>query len=488
MPKKVVLVMPNVNWKSKGVSQAWTIWPTSLCIIAGILERDYKVTVLDANINNMSEERFKQKIREENPFVVGISFFSDDFRDCGYYAAHMTKEVNPEIVVIAGGIYIILNVDEAMGNGDIDYFVLGEGEFVLKELLDFISGVGKSLPQKGLAFREKDKNVIQGRNDLIQDLDSLPFPAYHKMDFLRYSETEIRASAYRPDTFPYGRIMTSRGCPYNCCYCQNKAIHGQKIRFRSPQKVLDEMEWMKKTYGIRSLLVDDANFAVSKSRAKEIINGMIGRKLGLKWKAMNLAVFTLDYELLELMVRSGCDYIDLAIESGVPRVIKEIIHKPLSLEHVEKIIKKAKELSFKISANFIIGFPGETWEEIRQTVKFAEGIDIDYIKIMAAMPLRHTELYNVAYEHGYLSDDFSFRDMKWGFGEIETEEFSVFDVSVLRAYEWDRINFSSDKKIERVANIMGITKDEIERIRKETRKKIALWNRNIIEDRQNAEE
>ena len=240
----------------------------------------------------------------------------------------------------------------------------------------------------------------------------------------------------------------------------------------SPKNVLSEVEWLISNYHIKALLIDDANFTANKKRAKEIVRGFIDRNFNLKWKVMNLAVFTLDNELLELMAQSNCLYIDLAIESGVPRVLKEIIHKPVDLDHVLRVIQRAKELNFQISANFIIGFPGETWNEIRQTIQFAERVDLDYIKIMVAMPLRHTDLYDMANDGGYLRSDFDFLNMRWGIGEIQTNEFSSIDATILRVYECDRINFSSREKRERAMKLLGINAEELNLLRDKTRKNL----------------
>lgn len=467
-----MLVIPNMRWNSKDLSTDWTIWPTSLCVFSAILEPNYDITIIDANMDNLSEDEFSKKVKSINPIAVGVSIFADDFCESGHKVAKLIKLIDNNISVIAGGNYVIINPDVATKDKNIDYFVIGEGEYVLKELLDHVSQKTDKLPLKGILYRKDGIIINTGKAELIENLDALPFPDYSKIDFAKYANHENRQSAYKPDAFPYGRIITSRGCPFDCCFCQNKAIHGKKIRYRKPEIVLDEIENLVKNYHIKSLLIDDANFTVDRKRTKAILQGFLERKFNIQWKAMNLAVFTLNDELLELMRKSGCSSIDLALESGVPRVLKEIIHKPVKLAQVRQVIKKAKELNFQISANFIIGFPGETWNEIRQTINFADELDVDYVKIMVAMPLRHTELYDMAFSGGYLRDDFDFFKMRWGSGEIQTEEFTTIDTTILRVYEWDRINFSSEEKIDRVCKIMGCTRQEITKIRLDTRKKL----------------
>jgi radical SAM superfamily enzyme YgiQ (UPF0313 family) len=355
---------------------------------------------------------------------------------------------------------------------NIDYFVVGEGEFVFKAILDYLSGSTETLPNCGVVYRTADGRVVDCSRHTIPYLDQLPFPKYEKIDFLKYATKEDRNSAYKPPVLPYGRITTSRGCPFSCCFCQVEAINGAGIRYRSATNVLDEVEMLIKRYQIKSLLVDDANFTADQKRAKAIIRGFIKRQFALQWRIMNLAAYTLDTELLELMLESGCDHVDLAIESGSQRVLTEIIRKPLNLNSVVSILNTAKNLGFMTSANFVIGLPGETWEEIRQTIRFAEAINVDYVKIMVAMPLRHTKLYKIAHDGGYLRKDFDFFNMRWGVGEISTDEFTNLDTTILRTYEWDRINFSSTEKIRRVARLMGVDEQTIVKMRVSTRKSL----------------
>lgn len=473
MEKTVVLILPNIAWNTKNKGVDWTIWPISLCTFAAVLEPEYHVEIIDANIDYLSEEALAQRLQALQPLAVGISVFCDDFADGGHTAARIMKSINTNVPVVMGGSYVTLNPDVATKDDNIDYFVVGEGEFVFKAILDYLSGRTETLPSYGVVYRTADGRVVDcGSRHTIACLDQLPFPKYEKIDFLKYATKEERNSAYKPPLLPYGRITTSRGCPFSCCFCQVEAVNGAGIRYRSAANVLDEVEMLIKRYQIKSLLVDDANFTADLKRAKAIIRGFIERQFALQWRIMNLAAYTLDTELLELMLESGCNHIDLAIESGAQRVLTEIIRKPLNLNRVASILDVAKDLGFMTSANFIIGLPGETWEEIRQTIRFAEAINVDYVKIMVAMPLRHTKLYEIAHDGGYLRKDFDFFNMRWGVGEISTEEFTSIDTTILRTYEWDRINFSSADKIRRVARLMGVDEQTIVKMRVSTRKSL----------------
>lgn len=471
--QKVALVLPNMAWGGKNNSIDWTIWPVSLCTFSSILEKCYNIKIIDANIDNLSEEAFEGMLRDFSPDVVGISVFCDDFADGGHAAARIAKKINPAVPVIMGGSYVTINHDVAIKDASIDFFVRGEGEHIIKRLIELALGRSEEDAIPGVIYRRPDGSIDPGLPPQpISDLDSIPNPDYTKIDFMKYGMVEGRNSPYAPPAFPYGRITTSRGCPFDCTFCQVAVVNGRGIRYRGIDSVISEIEMLLDVYGVKSVLIDDANFTINKKRSKAMIREFRRRNLKFEWKIMNLSVATLDEELLVLLKESGCNHIDLAIESGVPRVLRDLMRKPLKLDRVKLVIEQAKALEMQISANFIIGMPGETWEEIRQTIKFAEDIDIDYVKIMVAMPLRRTALHDQVVREGLVGEDFDIFNMRWGAGEISTDEFTSLDVSILRAYEWDRINFGSPEKIERVKRLIGADDATIKRIRRATRQNI----------------
>ena len=296
----------------------------------------------------------------------------------------------------------------------------------------------------------------------------MPLPAYHLIDFSKYANSAHRKSVDSPMIFPYARLITSRGCPCGCVFCQVEGIAGKEFRYRSAENVLNEIEWLKGRYGIKSLIIDDDNFFINKKRTKAILQGMIDRNLVMPWLPIATAVFALDENLIKLMRASGCEYIDVAIESGCERVLKNIIKKPLDLEHAKKMVRAAKREGIYVTANFIIGFPTETWDEIRETIKFAEDINVDYVKLFAAIPLRNTKLWDLCEKEGIFKKGFRESDVRWSTGQIETDEFKANDLSILRAYEWDRLNFTDSKKRLRTAKMMGLTEEELLKIRRKT--------------------
>ena len=200
------------------------------------------------------------------------------------------------------------------------------------------------------------------------------------------------------------------------------------------------------------------------------------------WKCTNVTVWLLDDELLDLMKKSGSYQMTVSIESGNQYVLDRIIKKPLNLKKTLDIVAAARERDFEIIANFVIGFPHETWGQIRETFAYAEVLKADLVNSHIATPLPKTELMDVCVREGYVSEREA-RELKgvsYTKGVIATEEFTPQELQILRAYEWDRINFRSEERMARVATIQGISADELTRWRKETRRKLGVVDKELV--------
>ncbi|MDH5750122.1 MAG: radical SAM protein, partial [Rhodospirillales bacterium] len=194
----------------------------------------------------------------------------------------------------------------------------------------------------------------------------------------------------------------------------------------------------------------------------------------LKFIVDAFAIFALDDEMLDLMVGAGCIGINVAIESGNQRVMNDIVLKPIKLDSVPPLIKKIRERGLFVISNFIIGFPGETWHEIRKTISFAENCGADYVKFFIAVPLKGTKLWDTANAMGAIGRDTEEFRVDWRFSQITSDEWSSEDVSVLRAFEWDRINFGTPEQRKRMSDLWGIDEGEMFDLRKKTRDAVTL--------------
>jgi len=469
--QKVLFLMPNFHWIDEDVNALWDLLPWNLCQIAAMIEDICDdVKIIDAYKDQLSKEELSKRIREYNPDIVGMTVLMDQYGEAGHIAAELVKNISKDIVTVLGGVYATANTKRAIKDNNLDYIVLGEGEYVFRQIVGFYSGAC-DLPDRGICFKKNDGDLDhRGHAAFIKDLDVLPKPAYHLIDFSDYAKSfNDRKSVDQPGEYPYARIITSRGCPEKCSFCQVPSLQGSYFRARTPDHVCDEIAWLKKEYGIKALIFDDDNMFTNPKRSKALFKRMIDRDLVMPWTSIATAVFRLDTELIDLMVESGCRYIDIAIESGTERVTREIVLKPLNFDHAKKMVAYARKKGLFVAANFIIGFPTETWEEIRSTISFAEEINVDYAKIFIALPLRNTEMYDLAKKTNSIKVDTFDAETMWTVGGvIQSEHWSADDLTILRAYEWDRINFSDPKKLRKTVDRMGISVDELNKIRRRT--------------------
>jgi len=342
--KKILFIMPNFHWIDEDVNALWDLVPWNLCQIAAVIKDiSADVKILDSYINNLSKDELAKQIADYKPDIVGITVLMDQYAEVAPITTKIVKEVSKDIITVLGGVYAMANPVRAMKDKNLDYVVIGEGEYVFKQLIGFHSGFCE-LPERGICFRNNTTGELEnrGHSEFIKNLDDLPKPAYHLIDFLSYyNKYNDRKSVDRPATYPYVRIITSRGCPEKCSFCQVPSLQGSYFRARSPDNVCDEIEWLKKEYGIKAVVFNDDNLATNTKRAKALFKRMIDRGLTLPWTYTSTAVFRLTTELIDLMVESGCEYINVAIESGSERVTRDIVLKPLDYDHAKKMVTYA---------------------------------------------------------------------------------------------------------------------------------------------------
>ncbi len=471
--KKVMLVLPNHHWATDDENYTlWLIHPTQICLLAGQIEDKYDVKIVDCIIDDVSEQDFEEIVRREKPDVVGMSNFTHEYSKAGHQGINIVKKVSPNIITFMGGVYTITSPELAIANPNLDYAVIGEGEIMIQDLLAHIYEQ-KERPKKGLAFRENGQVIVQNRADFIQNLDLLKYPAYHLVDFLKYATRCQRESPARPRDLPFARVCMTRGCPIGCTFCCVESITGGPTRYRSAEHMVGELEMLKNKYGVKCLLWDDDNLFMNKNKAKELLRLMIERKLDFVWLYEATALFCMDEELIDLCAQSGCKYLNFAIESGSPRVIKEIIKKPIIFPRIIELVKRLHSYDIGLAANFVIGNPGETWDEILESIRFAEELDkYDvYSKFFICTPFPKTKMFDTAKKMGYLDDSIKFDEHHWTGGTFNTPHWRAKDLAVVRAYEWDRINFSRLEKKQKIADMMGISLQRLDEIRRATRER-----------------
>ena len=480
MRKKLVLAYPNLRWKKFDIQTVWNLNPAILCLLGRMVENDVDVKIVDAQFYDMSMEDFIAEIEDFGADYVGISMLTSEYQEILHLAAKEIKALNSDIVVIAGGVHVTIEYAKVMEDPNIDFAVRGEGEYVLPALLRHLQGANE-FPSEGLVYRENGRLIAQPQA-WVKQMSDLPMPNYDLVKMEDYVSVGARYGPLRPPEFPHVRMIVTRGCPVGCSFCQVESISGKKVRSPTPEQVADELLYLKERYGIKSVVFDDDNMVIKKKFFKAMLRQFIKKKLGLKFIIGAFAIFALDDEMLDLMAEAGCVGINVAIESGNQRVMDDVVMKPLKLTTVPDQIAKVRAKGLFVIANFIIGFPGESWEEIRETVRFAETCGADYVKLFIAVPLKGTKMWDMAMQMGAFDGAEDDIRVDWRFSQIKANDWTPKDISILRAYEWDRINFGTPERRARVSNIWGMSEEELAEIRKQTRDAVTLGfeNSNMV--------
>jgi len=475
--KKILLTQPNYAWLSK---RTWQFPPYTLCLLKAIIKDQAKAIVFDPNFKNLSEKKAKAFLRKVKPDLVGVSSISTEYFNVTRHTIELIRKCLPHAVIVLGGVIPTVMIEEAMKNKHVDYWIMGEGEKSFPALIEKIRQGSSDLTGiSGLAYWQGGKPVIN-KTEFITDLDAVPFPDYSDILGATLHDYGNIKFKYAPGllarNYPAAVTITFRGCPYRCIFCAGRTVSGQKVRFRSAENVLKEIDSLYKQ-GIREVIFLDDHFLANRERALKIINGILEHYQGLNWKCVNVTAWLLDEEILRLMYKSGCTHITVSIESGNQQVLTDIVKKPIRLETIPEKLDLAKSIGFDIIANFVLGFPGETWEQIRDTLRYAEKLNVDIVNFHIATPLPRTELMDLCLKNKLLPDDYVKNISKYsgyGKGLITTDEFTPFELEVLRSFEWDRINFSSAQRRAAIARMNGITLEELEDWRINTRRNLGV--------------
>lgn len=481
--KKILLIQPNYIWTTK---RTWHFPPYVLCLLKAAVGDRAETIVFDPNFSNLSEKEVADVLKKVNPDLVGVTSVSTEYLNVSKLLISIVRKALPETVIVFGGVIPTVLLEETMKDRSVDYWMAGEGDMSFPKLIDELQKANPELSNvNGLAYWQNGK-AIANNNVFLENLDEIPFSDYSnvirniKMDKISIHDYGNMALKYAPHflarKYPFAMTITSRGCPFQCIFCAGRTVSGQKVRFRSAKNVLAEIDLLYKQ-GIKEVIFLDDHFLANRRRALDIMNGIMERKYDMVWRCSNVTAWLLDKEILEVMYKSGCDFLTVSPESGNQYVLDHIVKKPLKLNNLPGILDMAKSIGFGIVVNFIFGFPGETWEQIRDTVRYAEKLNVDMVNFHIATPLPKTELMEICLREKLLPDDYVENISKYsgyGRGLITTKEFTSFELEVLRSFEWDRINFATEERRKAIIRLNGITMDELETWRVNTRRNLGI--------------
>lgn len=399
---RIVLVHPaGSNWvpgKKDVSATANRMAPLGLLCIAAFLERQgYPVAVEDCLGPRpaASREETVRRIRAHRPDLVGFSTTTSGFLDACDLAA-LIKRDHPDITTVFGGVHVSALGGELLDRfAPIDYLCLGEGEQTLAEL------AGGTPPAEitGLAWRDNGTTRVNDRREPIADLDSLPFPAYEKLSGF---PQRYHLPLFSYITPPGATMVTSRGCPYQCSYC-DRSVFKRGYRYNSAPYIYEHMSYLRHRFGVRHINIYDDLFTLQRRRIEALCRLLIDKPLGLHFNCA-VRVGHADEELLRLLKAAGCLMVSVGIESGDPELLET--HKPgVYLEEVRTTVRRIHQVGLRVKGLFMMGLPGETEESIKKTSDFVVSLDLDDMNMAKFTPFHGAPVWRTIFDQGRVAED-----------------------------------------------------------------------------------
>jgi len=415
---KIMLIEPPFHRLFKD-SYSLDIYPLSLGYLAGMIKKntDWDVLVYNAdfspkgegmkisylagkgfynylrNLDNLSGnvwQEIESAISDYNPYVVGISAKSQNFKSV-CIVAKIVKSLNKNSMVIVGGPHPSMAGSEILNCKDIDIAIIGEGENTIVELVDAIESQKPLSGVRGIVYRDGAKLVETPKRGLISNLDILPFPYESAQEVLKdYDKYPLAA---------FKCILATRGCPNNCFYCGSPKIWGRELRFRSPQSIVREIRGLQKK-GLRFIRFSDDIFGINKKHLGKLCAALIKGCSGIKWSC-DMHVNSIDEETTSMMKAAGCYSISLGVESGNNQILKEI-GKNITIEKAFLAAKIIKKQGIELNVFFMVGFPQETQSTLRDTVDAMKSIKCNSIAYSIFTPYPNTEAFDLCKKKGLI--------------------------------------------------------------------------------------
>jgi len=463
---KIFLIFPQIYVPRNGVFDMSVGFPLGIAYLASVLENNnYAVEVMDAfqegllgdNLHEETEDairvskgmfcknKFKEssfsqeafyvgvnmnevlnRIKKAKPDLVGLScIFSSQFLMVLEIAKAIKKRFS-SLKIIVGGSHVTVSPKETLMNDNVDYIIMGEGE---ESFLEFVRRMEKNEPIDdilGLGFKKTNKEIVINDFKLIDNLDEVSFPAYHKFNMENYFKSAAEGRVIK--------MITSRGCTFNCYFCSVPVTSKRRFRMRSAQNVIDEIKFLKQKYDIKGVMFEDDNMTMNIKRAKEIFRVMKDSGFGLELHARNLRLDLLDSELIELMKACGMKKVWITPESGNQRILTEVIDKKLNLKEVDKVVDLVKRVGLEIAAAFVIGFPDETKQEISETLNYARKLKkrgVNEFWFSIARPIIGTRFYDDALKMGLIKG-MNYNLFSYSAAAYDTKNFTAAEIKDIR--------------------------------------------------------
>ncbi|MCP5125052.1 MAG: cobalamin B12-binding domain-containing protein [Gammaproteobacteria bacterium] len=457
-PTVLLIRIPEIEYNIKNndvrsFTVSGLVVPLGVTYLASVIrdKSDYAVKILDLYADHYEEyiSRFATdpqyllelslrsiscEIEACKPVIIGFSAVFNFQHELAKNLIEGTKIKHPGVKIYLGGYPTVFPEMVIKNIPALDVAFIGEAEKTILEVL-VAEKCGQSLKNiNGIAAREGGAIFINDRHNFEIELDKIPFPAFDMLPLDKYKK--IHGHLELP-------LMTSRSCPFSCNYCSVDLYSGHMLRLRSTANLIQELEQLHEDFKISSLAIRDDNFVVNKRHAKAFLEAVLDKGLTVPWLESNgFHVNSLNEEFLDLCKATSCSQAIMAVESGSLRVLKEVMNKKVNLDHGRKMAEYCRKIGLPLQCYFVIGNPGETTDEIQQTINYALELQVDHCTFSIATPFPGTKYYDLAIERGYLVNDSEFiLGMKYMGATMSTEHFSA---EKLKGIQYDanmKVNF-----------------------------------------------
>lgn len=375
--------------------------PLGIETLAPVLrQHGHEVRMFDTCHPRMKEPDIARAFREDKPDVIAISFLSTTTYPAAKSMARLLKSENPETPIIVGGVFATMNSDRIVKDcADIDAVGVGEGEELLPDYLEHIKNPAVVA---GLVWRKDGKVVRNVSRPILRDLNKFPYPDRTTLpiDYIESLPLDVPAVL---SLEKFCTIQTSRGCPYTCIYCDIPALTDGKWRFRSPEHVLGEMQQLNEM-GYRSIYLTDDHFLLKRDRITKICQNIIDHKLEFKWGCEG-RVDSVAVDQLPIMARANCNFLAFGVEAGTQKILDRL-DKRQTLPQIEHAVSEAKKHGIERAHGFfLVGSPGETFEDILESFRFCARLKLDTFGFNRLCVYRGTPLWKEYLERGIIDDE-----------------------------------------------------------------------------------
>ncbi len=404
---KILLVIPRKN--ARAILPAPDIGIAYIARAA--LDAGAEVEVLDAHKENMDIEAFQHFLEGRTFDLVGLKCLSTDLFTVLQYCKAIKKH-SPDTVTVLGGPHPSALPEQTMQFREVDYVIRGEGETGFSSLVRKLDHHQGRIPLRemieipNLVYRDDTQNILFSPMAFTRDLDAIGFPAWHLFDMEGYPELPGSGGRFLP-------ITTTRGCPSQCVFCCSNTVHGKAVRTRSPEHVIEEIQWLIRNYKIQKVSIFDNNFTFHKDHALKFCELYRKNRIPLPFDIpQGVRIDKIDLELLKALEAAGCTYIGVGIESGSQKTLDRV-RKGTTISGIKEKIRMIKQSTrIQVVGFFIIGFPHETEADVLDTVNFALQLHLDYATFTIFTPFPGTVLFQEMVREGYFSvDHFNWEDL-----------------------------------------------------------------------------